>query len=119
MALKTLEDLEQLEQRVMQIAGQETELLVDHVATPAAIAEAARDPELMKRQASYKKNTANTYLLCERILRYIAARKVLGKRNLEGLDALRDDIEKAQQRATVGVQNARQKLHVIGGTHRS
>lgn len=114
MALKTLEDLEALEQRVMQIAGQETELLVSEVSTEEAVKAAARDLEIMKRQAAYKKNTANTYLLCERILRYIAARKVLGKRSLEGMDAMREEIEKAQERATRGVQQARNKLHVLG-----
>lgn len=118
MQLKTLEDLELLEQRVMQIAAQETQLLVEYVATEQAILEAAKDPELQKRQASYKKNTANSYLLCERMLRYIAARKILGKRNLDGLEALTKDIEAAQHKATGGVERARQKLHVIGGTQR-
>lgn len=119
MTLKTLEDLERLEQRVMQIAAQETELLVEFVATPEAIAEAAKDPEILRRQAAYKKNTSNTYMLCERMLRYIAACKVLGKRNLEGLEAMVAEIEKAQRKATVGVQNAKAKLHVIGGTQRA
>ncbi len=115
MALKTLEDLETLEQRVMQIAGQETELLVSLVATPEAIAAAASDPEIMKRQASYKKNAANTYLLCERILRYIQMRKAMGRISLDGMDAIREQIEKAQERATRGVTAAKAKLMLVGG----
>lgn len=115
MTLKTLEDLEALEQRVMQIAGQETEQLVETVCSPTMVLAALRDEGLMKQQAAYKKNTANTYLLCERILRYIAARKVLGKRNLEGLEELTKDVEQAQQRATAGVQKAKSKLHLVGG----
>ena len=113
MGLKTLDDLEKLEERVMQIAGQETELLVQQVATPEAIAAAARDTEIMKRQAAYKKNTANSYLLCERILRYITARKLLGKNQLDKFpeDALRE----AQEKATRGVQSGLRKLHLVGG----
>jgi len=115
MTLKTIEDLERLEKRVMQVAGQETELLLDRVCTPGAVDAAVSDEAMIVRQKNYKKNVANTYLLCERILRYIVLNKTLGKRNLEGMDEINAEIERAQRKATEGVTGAKARLKLVGG----
>lgn len=113
MALKTLADLEELEGKVMQIAGQETEILVNEVAREDQVSEAVKNEATMERQRLWKKNVGQTYMLCERILRYVAARKLLGKNLLEKFPEA--ELRQAQEVATRGATAARAKMHLIGG----
>jgi hypothetical protein len=105
---KTLDELEELERQVMQVAAWEARLLVEKVSTEAKVRAAAEDDDAVQAQTNYKKNVSHTFLLCERMLRYISARKQVGKWHIEPFPEA--DLERLQRKAVAGISAAKQRL---------
>lgn len=105
-------DIEALEKRLMDVAVRETEELLDSVATEERIIAATGDEEALNMLTKWKKNVAHSYLLAERMIRYITAKRTA---RTGGGGLSEEDYEEAQRIATQGVRGARDRLKLVKG----